>query len=485
MEYQSGVLSTTSEHRSPTLTPAIVSGVIGQVLLVIAGIDLLRRELTVPSIATGLFFTLLGIVLFQRTRPLPRAESAKDNRQDQSENSNGWDSLTGDNGTMDIVSRLEARLAERAEGRDHGIWDKVIDCLPDGVAVTSLDGQLQNANRTLSALLKIPADRDVRGAALLELLQTAAPVGLSRLAENAGQNASCTVGELQVSDELADGVLRVSCSPLLDPTGQMTGHVWTVRDVTHHKLAEQMRDQFVFTATHELRTPLSNLKACAETLALHDDIDVESQKQFCNLIHTEATRLARFVDELLNISQMESGALTVHRSELAFERLVAEVVAHVRPQIDQKEQTFECVMPAKLPKLDADKDMLTGALVNLLGNAVKYTPARGAVRLEVECSDDGVAIHVQDSGIGISPAEQAKVFDRFFRSEDPRVREETGTGLGLSFAREVARLHNGRLAVHSELNRGSRFSLTLPLGQPVANSQLAARNVQNVEQHHV
>ncbi len=144
--------------------------------------------------------------------------------------------------------------------------------------------------------------------------------------------------------------------------------------------------------------------------------------------------------------------------------MLREVVEKVRPQMAQKQIALRCAFPEKWPKMRLDKDKITAALVNLLGNAAKYTPERGYVQLKVEVRSDALSIEVEDNGIGISAADLPKVFDKFFRSPDPRVQQETGSGLGLSLVQEVVRLHGGKLQVHSELNKGSRFVMTLPIG---------------------
>jgi two-component system phosphate regulon sensor histidine kinase PhoR len=239
--------------------------------------------------------------------------------------------------------------------------------------------------------------------------------------------------------------------------------LWTLRDVTAQKLADEMRNQFVFTATHELRTPLANIRAYAETLADNEGIDVEQQKGFYNVINSEATRLARLIDELLNVSQMEAGSISVARYETDVERLIQEVMEHMQPQIQQKGLQFESKLPPKLPKLHVDKDKIAAALVNLLGNAVKYTPAGGLVRLVVEVDASAMHLRVEDTGIGISAEELPRLCEKFFRSRDSRVQQIGGSGLGLAFSQEVARLHGGKISVRSELNQGSQFTLTLPL----------------------
>ena len=241
--------------------------------------------------------------------------------------------------------------------------------------------------------------------------------------------------------------------PLVGDAFEAGAAVWTIRDVTQYRIAEDMRNQFVYTATHELRSPLANIKAYAETLAIADEIDVIRQKSFYNVIMSEATRLSRFVDQLLDVSQMEAGAAVVSRTETDLERLIHEVVENVQPLVEQKQLTFEQNFPAKFPKLRLDKDKFTAALINLLSNAVKYTPEGGTVRLSVEYDDTRMDFHVEDSGIGIAAAELPQLCRKFFRSADPRVRKITGSGLGLAFAQEVARRHGGQITVKSEIDK--------------------------------
>ena len=259
-------------------------------------------------------------------------------------------------------------------------------------------------------------------------------------------------------------VVRVARHPICIVGGvHHECHVWIIRDVTQQKMAEEMRDSFVDTATHELRTPLANIKAYAETLALADMIDVEQQKQFLNTINSEATRLARFVDDLLSVSSMEVGSMSLNKQVTELHRMLNEVLTKIKPQIEEKRLTFEVSIPEKLPEPRIDKDKIATVLVNLLGNAVKYTPAGGRVAFRVHATDQNLEIDVEDTGVGIAENELPKVFDKFFRSDDPRVQEQKGTGLGLALVQEVVRLHGGRVSVESEIDKGSTFQIVLPI----------------------
>jgi signal transduction histidine kinase len=132
--------------------------------------------------------------------------------------------------------------------------------------------------------------------------------------------------------------------------------------------------------------------------------------------------------------------------------------------MQQRKITLRCSLPEKLPKLKLDKDKIVATLVNLLGNAAKYTPEGGQVHFKVHPKENVLQIDVEDSGFGISAEELPRIFDKFFRSSDPRVQEQSGSGLGLSLVQEVVRLHGGKISVQSDLNKGTRFTVTLPMG---------------------
>jgi signal transduction histidine kinase len=143
--------------------------------------------------------------------------------------------------------------------------------------------------------------------------------------------------------------------------------------------------------------------------------------------------------------------------------LLEEVLEKVDPVMQQKSITFTAELPEKMPEVRLDKDKFIAVLVNLLGNAAKYTPNGGRVTLRVKLDNSLMQVDVEDTGVGIAPEEVSKVFEKFFRSSDPRVQNETGTGLGLSLASEVVRMHGGEITVESVLDQGSTFTITIPV----------------------
>ncbi|HEX4413650.1 MAG TPA: ATP-binding protein [Lacipirellulaceae bacterium] len=381
----------------------------------------------------------------------------------------GWNRVVHEKLSADRGA-LQHKIQQSLEQGKQGRLAAVLNSVPDGIATTDSAGRLTYNNKPMAVILELndlpqgeAADPDAAASTMTEHLQKSwqLPESDPLLADENRDRPVVT--EVTRDEHGQRRIARIARYPVAGATGNQDAHVWTIRDVTQQKLAEEMRDQFVDTATHELRTPLANIKAYAETLALADMIDIEQQKQFLNTINSEATRLARFVDDLLSVSSMELGSLSLNKQVTDLTRMLNEVLVKVKPQMEEKQLTFEVAFPEKMPEPDLDKDKISAVLVNLLGNAVKYTPANGRVLFRVHTTDKQIEISVQDTGVGIAPDEVSKVFEKFFRSPDPRVQEQTGTGLGLALANEVVRLHGGKIEVESEINKGSTFTVLLPL----------------------
>ncbi len=351
---------------------------------------------------------------------------------------------------------LEEKILEATEARRANQDRVILENITDGVAMTDVEGRITFANRAVAALL---GEAATEGATITDLLAEIDENSKEWTApSNEGHASVC---ELHRKGHLSERIIRISRQKVNG--NQRSGQIWCLRDVTQQKLSEKMRDQFIDTATHELRTPLSNIKAYAETLITEDEINVEQQKEFCNIINSEVTRLARFVDDLLSISSMEMGSLSIDRQKVDTARMFSEVFDKVEPLMQQKRIAFVKELPEKLTEIKLDKDKIVAVLVNLLGNAAKYTPAGGRVTLRVKLDQNTLEFAVADTGVGIAAEELPKVFDKFFRSADSRVQEEVGTGLGLSLAQEVVEMHGGEISVESVLNQGSTFLVSIPL----------------------
>ena len=378
----------------------------------------------------------------------------------------GWNRLVETAIVQRLLDQADSSLHESTDAGDDSLINRIINILNDGLVVADCNGTVLWQNDSLNDLL--PADHPDDGQPGLlrfhEFFRTFENFDKQIEVLTDNRTLAPVTFEMYRGQSTNEGALRVSRQCLSENDrahGGMT-FLWTIRDVTQQKLALEMRDCFVSAATHELRTPLCNIRAYAETLIAAEEINAEEERQFLNVILSEAGRLERTIDNLLNISHMQAGGMTLDRHETQIERLVNEVQETIRPLFEKKTLSFETLVPPRLPDLNVDKNKLAAALVNLLGNAIKYTPDGGCVRLEAEFEGNEIRFHVEDTGIGIAEEEIPRLFERFFRSSDPRVNDIQGTGLGLAFSHDVARLHGGRIEVASELNKGSRFSLILP-----------------------
>lgn len=238
-----------------------------------------------------------------------------------------------------------------------------------------------------------------------------------------------------------------------------------IEDFTQQKVAEESRHSFAAQVTHELRTPLTNMRLYVDTLLEDESEDPQLRAKCLNVVSTEIRRLERVVADMLSVSEMEAGSITLRRDDVRMDALLEEIEADHRAPAQDKEIALHFDLPPKLPVLDGDRDKISMALHNLLGNAIKYTPAGGEVRVIVTEENGQLAIMVKDNGIGIKPEEAELIFEKFYRAKDKRINGITGSGLGLAIARQVIRLHGGDISVSSQIDKGSTFTLTLPLSR--------------------
>ena len=376
----------------------------------------------------------------------------------------GWNHLLARVHEHSAWNGVERRLSEAVHSQQAKCWETAFQNLTDGIAICDAEGKILQFNRSFATLLQRPDTTSLLGLDVIALLSEQLEESAAQRILSMAKNQATQVLEVQKTTDITQGVWRLSRILPRNENGDPSDSIWTLRDVTQLKLAEAAREQFVFTATHELRTPLANIQAYSETLATVSELSMEQQQNFYNTINHEANRLSRFVDELLNISQMEAGAITIEKHEIHLDRLLNEILESQRPLAVEKKQIFNLSIAPKLPKILADKDKLVAALSNLVSNAIKYTPEEGKVTVRVDSDASRVLFMVEDSGIGISPEDIPKLGGKFFRSKDSRVQDIVGSGLGLAFSQEIARLHGGTISIRSELNQGSCFTLEIPLG---------------------
>jgi K+-sensing histidine kinase KdpD len=231
-----------------------------------------------------------------------------------------------------------------------------------------------------------------------------------------------------------------------------------------------LKSEYVSHVSHELRTPLTSIKAYVETLGLHiDDPSFKERKNFLEIVSKETERLIRIVNDILDVSNIEFGQRPLQRSRFSVEEVISEVVSMLQPTLKDKRTKLETIIPDSLPNVDADKDLITQVFVNLINNAVKYSPDGTTIRVRAEEKAVDLSISIEDEGIGIPAAQVEKIFEKYFRVKSPKSRHFDGVGLGLAIVRNIIEQHNGTISVVSEENVGSTFTFTIPKEHCVNN----------------
>ncbi len=333
--------------------------------------------------------------------------------------------------------------------------ESIIGFLPIGVLVTNSSGKVVMANRAAQNLLQKP-DSQLIG----EFVGTA--LGQGQLDEALRQNRATRAFELSL-DGSTERIVKITITDLSSPGHEAVGALVTIREITQQKMADRLTGEFVNHVAHEFRTPLASIRAYTEML-VDDQVDDESTRfEFYNTIAQETERLAGLIDNLLNISKMEAGSLTANRVPVRIDKVITETVAGIEPQAAAKGLNVRVEVPDPAPPMEMDKGLASVALVNLIGNAVKYTPPGGTLEISAKGEESTLAIRVRDTGPGIAEDDLLHIFEKFYRSGDEQIQKQTGSGLGLALAQQIAFVHGGEITVTSELGKGSEFCLSLPL----------------------
>jgi two-component system phosphate regulon sensor histidine kinase PhoR len=261
-----------------------------------------------------------------------------------------------------------------------------------------------------------------------------------------------------------DRLLHYQILPILAASGEPVVALASIEDVTRLRHLETVRRDFVANVSHELRTPLASINLLVETLQRGATDDPEAASHFLHRIEVETQAMARLVEELLELSRLETGVLSLNLESVPVRRLLDDIVNRLSPAAEEKGVEIAFDVQDTLPDVRADPRRIEQVMMNLLHNAIKFTPRGGLVTLRAVRQGRGVQIDVSDTGVGMDPAEAARVFERFYKVDRGRSRAE-GAGLGLAIARHLLELHGSQLHVISEIGRGSRFYFALAVAE--------------------
>jgi PAS domain S-box-containing protein len=274
------------------------------------------------------------------------------------------------------------------------------------------------------------------------------------------ENRLCSA-EMELGEPTRHLVLRVA--PVLTAGQEQWGAVAVLRDVSEFRRLDQMRRRFISDASHEIRTPLTAIGGFAEAIADGTAATEEERTHSAALIVREVERLSRLVNDLLDLSRIESGAVKLNLEAVDVGELVRSAIEAFSSEIREHGLTVELDLPANLPRARADSDRAYQVMANLISNAVRFNRAQGRIAVSASMSDGSIRVEVRDTGTGIAPEELPHIWERFHRGDPSRARGEGGTGLGLAIVRSLVSAHGGAVSVASAVGEGSTFSFTLPV----------------------
>ncbi len=254
----------------------------------------------------------------------------------------------------------------------------------------------------------------------------------------------------------------ISASPIDKSENAIIRIIVVFRDVSHERELDRMKTDFTSSVSHELRTPLTSIKAYTETILRDRNMPEEVQLEFLAIIDEESNRLATLIEDLLEVSRIDSGTVKVKCKLVDISSVIKRVSTALEPLAQKKNIQLKTNIENELPELNGDESKIESVIINLANNAIKFTPEHGEVAIDIKTANDEMIISVRDTGMGIPKEALSKIFDRFYRVYRPG-KQIQGTGLGLSIVNKIVTMHNGRIEVESEVGQSTTFTVFLPL----------------------
>ena len=364
------------------------------------------------------------------------------------------------------AKELEIQLKVATAERQHA--EAIIYSISDAVLVTDPFDDLVLANESAARTFDFDLARAGRSP-VEQVLKDDKVIGLIREMRQSNSASGRRIVEHSVKGSNgAERTFKITLSCVADKQDQNpAGVVAVLHDMTKEKEVAEMKNDFVSNVSHELRTPLASIKAYIEMLIDGEADDEKTKTEFYEVIQNEANRLSRLIDNILNISRIESGLVKINKQPQSLTVIIKEALEVIAPQAKGKQISLSEQLTPVFYQTIADRDMLYQAVLNLLSNAVKYTPEGGTISVQTEVNEakKKVMARISDTGVGIPPKDLPFVFDKFYRVE-ANSRMAKGTGLGLSLVKHIIEtVHHGRLFVESTQGKGSTFGFELDLAE--------------------
>ena len=363
----------------------------------------------------------------------------------------------------DTFNQLAERIEETQEAieSERNRLNSVLSHMTDGVVATDRRGKVITINEMALSLLDLKTEEEAIGLSILTMLHMEEDYTLRDLLEN--QNELLLE---RPSDSVESGqlILRVDFSMIRRESGFISGLVAVIHDVTEQEKTEQERREFVSNVSHELRTPLTSMRSYIEALSEGAWQDPEIAPKFLKVTLDETDRMIRMINDLLNLSRMDSGNAQLQKEWVNFNELVNFVLNRFDMMVTNqtKRYTIRREFTQRELWMEVDADRMIQVIDNIMNNAIKYSPDGGTITVSLSETHNHILLSIRDQGLGIPKADLTKIFTRFYRVDKARARQQGGTGLGLAISREVIKAHGGSIWAQSRENYGSTFFISLP-----------------------
>jgi PAS domain S-box-containing protein len=354
--------------------------------------------------------------------------------------------------------KLQESLADTEQARDS--IDGILKSVADGLIVTDTYNRVVLMNRAAEDLLGVRfsevIDRPIDFAIKEKTLREKVRETLEK--KTTGYHFDF---ELPGDDPKHPKIMRARTSVIFDRESNETGIVTIIHDVTYEREVDRMKTEFISTAAHELRTPLTSIQGFSEILLMREDLSPDEKKKFLTYINKQSVGLAKIINDLLDISRIESGrGFSLNKVLCDAGEAIKQIIPYFQEQY--KKHRFEIILPKESLDLFCDKEKMGQVLKNLLSNAAKYSPEGSLIRVTGEISEDHYQITVEDQGLGMTPGQVENIFDKFYRV-DPSNTAIEGTGLGMTIVKHIVEAHGGEVWVESELGKGTTVRFTIPI----------------------
>jgi len=346
----------------------------------------------------------------------------------------------------------QLQVIEQNEIRLHG----VLENMSNGLLFVARDRKIVLVNRAAEELFQYHAT-DLIGKRHVEA---------TRHSEMSDTIEGCFRTRENIQKEITlyypkEKILQANFAPIKNETNEVLGVVVILNDITDFKKLEKMRRDFVANVSHELKTPLTSIKGFTETLLDGAFQDKENSLYFLKIIKTESDRLLQIVNDLLDLSKIESNHIILKKEKFQLKKLVEILVTTLENTIALHEINVHIEIPDGM-LITADKSQVSQILINLMNNAITYTPKNGHMIIGAKSNPHDHEIYVKDTGIGIAKEDLPRIFERFYRVDKARTREKGGTGLGLAIVKHLVEAHHGKISVDSQLGKGTVITVHLP-----------------------